>query len=77
LRSSATACGFFLFLLRTGCWLGEAIAIQPGDLDFNGRFIQIGRNCTNGRLTIPKNGKSRLVDMSARLAVSLKQHLVD
>ena len=68
---------FFLFLLRTGCRLGEAIAIQPGDLDFNGRFIQIRRNFTNGRLTTPKNGKIRRVDMSTRLAVILRQHLVD
>jgi integrase len=68
---------FFLTLLRTGCRLGEAIALQPGDLDFHGRFIQIRRNFTNGRLTTPKNGKSRRVDMSTRLADVLKQHLVD
>lgn len=66
----------FLFLLRTGCRIGEAIALQPGDLDFNGRFIQLRRNFTNGRLTTPKNGKSRRVDMSTRLAEVLKQHLV-
>jgi integrase len=67
---------FFLFLVRTGCRLGEAIALQPGDLDFRGRFIAIRRNFTNGRLTTPKNGKSRRVDMSTRLADVLKQHLV-
>jgi integrase len=67
---------FFLTLLRTGCRLGEAIALQPGDLDFRGRFIEIRRNFTNGRLTTPKNGKTRRVDMSARLAEVLKQHLV-
>jgi len=63
-----TYSAFFLTLLRTGCRLGEAIALQPGDLDFRGRFIQIRRNFTNGRLTTPKNGKSRRVDMSTRLA---------
>lgn len=52
----------FLTLLRTGCRLGEAIALQPGDLDFHGRFIQIRRNFTNGRLTTPKNGKSRRLE---------------
>lgn len=67
---------FFLFLLRTGCRLGEALALQPGDLDFRGRFVQIRRNFTNGRLTTPKNGKNRRVDMSARLAEILKEHLV-
>ncbi len=71
-----TYSAFFLTLLRTGCRLGEAIALQPGDLDFHGRFIQIRRNFTNGRLTTPKNGKSRRVDMSTRLADMLKQHLV-
>ena len=68
---------FFLFLLRTGCRLGEAIALQPGDVDFRGRFIQIRRNFTNGRLTTPKNGKSRRIDLSTRLAEVLKQHLVN
>jgi integrase len=68
---------FFLTLLRTGCRLGEAIALQPGDVDFHGRFIQIRRNFTNGRLTTPKNGKSRRVDLSTRLAEVLKQLLVD
>jgi integrase len=68
---------FFLFLLRTGCRLGEAIALQPGDVDFRGRFIQIRRNFTNGRLTTPKNGKSRRIDLSTWLAEVLKQHLVN
>ncbi len=68
---------FFLTLLRTGCRLGEALALQPGDLDFRGRFIEIRRNFTNGRLTTPKNGKTRRVDMSARLADVLQQHLVN
>ncbi|HEV8329488.1 MAG TPA: tyrosine-type recombinase/integrase [Nitrospiraceae bacterium] len=67
----------FLTLLRTGCRIGEAIALQPGDLDFHGRFIQIRRNFTNGRLTTPKNGKSRRVDLSTRLADVLQQHLVN
>jgi integrase len=68
---------FFLFLLRTGCRLGEAIALQPGDIDFRRRFIQIRRNFTNGRLTTPKNGKTRRIDLSTRLAEVLKQHLVN
>jgi integrase len=68
---------FFLTLLRTGCRLGEAIALQPGDLDFRGRFIEIRRNFTNGRLTTPMNGKTRRVDMSVRLGKVLKQHLVN
>ena len=68
---------FFFTLLRTGLRLGEAIALQPGDLDFRGRFIQIRRNWTRGRLTTPKSGKTRRVDMSLRLADVLKEHLVN
>jgi len=66
---------FFLFLLRAGCRLGEAIALRPGDLDFRGRFIEVRRNFTNGRLTTPKNGKMRRVDMSKGLCRVLKEHL--
>jgi integrase len=67
---------FFLFLLRTGCRLGEAVAVQPGDLDFRGRFIEVRQNWTNGQLTTPKNGKTRRVDLSRRLVQVLKDSLV-
>ena len=67
---------FFLTLLRTGCRLGEAIALQPGDLDFRGKFINIRRNFTDGDLTTPKSHKPRRVDMSDRLIQVLKEHLV-
>jgi len=66
----------FLTALRTGMRLGELIALQPGDLDFNGGFIEIRRAFSRGRLTTPKSGKSRRVDMSNGLAETLKQHLV-
>ena len=62
--------------MRTGCRLGEAVALQPGDLDFHGQFIEIRRNFTNGALTTPKNYKSRRVDMSDKLAQELKDHLI-
>ncbi len=67
----------FLTGLRTGMRLGELIALRPGDLDFNGRFIEVRRAFSRGRLTTPKNGKSRRVDMSKGLAETLKQHLVN
>ena len=67
---------FFFLLLRTGLRLGEAVALQPGDLDFRGRFVEILRNWTRGRLTTPKSGKTRRVDMSLKLAEMLKNHLV-
>jgi integrase len=66
----------FLTALRTGMRLGELIALRPGDLDFNGGFIEIRRAFSRGRLTTPKSGKSRRVDMSKGLAETLKQYLI-
>jgi len=65
----------FLFLLRTGSRIGEAMALQPGDIDFRGQFIQIRRNWTRRKLTTPKNNKRRRVDMSPQLEEVLKNHL--
>src|SRR5262249_27728678 len=42
------------------------------DIDFNGRFIEVRRNLVAGRLTTPKNGRTRRVDMSAQLATTLR-----
>ena len=52
--------------------MGELIALQWGDLDFSGRFLEIQRNCSLGRLTTPKSGESRRVDMSLHLMQVLK-----
>lgn len=68
---------FFLMALRTGMRLGELIALKPGDLDFNGGFIEVRRSFTKGRTGKPKNGKSRPVDMSAQLKEVLQKHLTD
>ena len=59
---------FFLCLARTGMRLGEALALQWGDIDFRSRFIEVRRNYVRGKITRPKNGKSRRVDMSRYLA---------
>ncbi|MBW1924197.1 MAG: site-specific integrase [Deltaproteobacteria bacterium] len=66
----------FLTLLRTGMRLGEAKALEPGDLDFNGRFIEVRRAYSAGEVLTPKSGKSRRVDMSPELAEVLKRYLV-
>jgi integrase len=68
---------FFLTALRTGMRLGELLALQPGDLDFNGGFIEVKRNFTRGHLTTTKSGKSRRVDMSKELSATLKTYLVE
>jgi integrase len=61
--------------LRTGMRLGELIALKPGDLDFEGRFIEVRRSMSRGQITTPKSGKTRRVDMSNGLVKVLKDHL--
>lgn len=68
---------FFLTALRTGMRLGELLALQPGDLDFNSRFIEVRRNFAKGEISTPKSGKSRRVDMSNELTVILKAHITE
>ncbi|MBI3246534.1 MAG: site-specific integrase [Deltaproteobacteria bacterium] len=63
---------FVLLLARTGLRIGEAVALQWGDLDFHSGFIAVQRNWVDGILTTPKPGKWRKVDMSQQLAATLK-----
>ena len=55
--------------------LGEVLALQWGDIDFSGRFIEVRRNYVRGRITKPKSGKTRRVDMSQQLTETL-HHLL-
>jgi integrase len=63
-----------LTALRTGARQGELIGLQWGDIDWNGKFIEIRRSNWNGYISTPKNGKGRRVDMSDRLAAVLADH---
>jgi integrase len=67
---------FFLCALRTGMRLGELLALQWGDVDLTGRFIDVQRNLVSGKVTTPKNSTRRRVDMSAHLAETLEKRLV-
>ena len=67
----------FLLLLRTGMRIGEAVALRPGDLDFNSKFIEVRRSFVKGKLSSPKSGKVRRIDMTAQLAEVLKDHLTE
>jgi integrase len=67
---------FVLCLVRTGMRIGEVIALQWGDLDFNGRFAEVRRAINDGIVSTPKSGKGRRVDLSAQLAKTLRAHLV-
>lgn len=62
----------FLCAVRTGLRMGELLALQWSDLDFNGRFIEVQRNYTRGEFTTPKSGESRRVDMSLELRQVLR-----
>ena len=64
----------FLLLSRTGMRIGEALALKWGDLDYNGRFVEVKRSYVRGRISTPKNKKGRRVDMSLQLAETLKAH---
>jgi integrase len=63
---------FFMCALRTGMRLGELLALEWGDLDFRGGFIEVRRSLVEGRFTTPKNHKARRVDMSRQLSDTLK-----
>src|SRR5262249_22757893 len=67
----------FSLLARTGLRFGEARALQWGDIDWHGRFIEVCHTFSKGQLTTPKSGKTRRVDMSRQLTETLKALLVE
>ncbi|MEJ5359448.1 MAG: site-specific integrase [Desulfobacterales bacterium] len=64
-----------LTLALTGLRVGEAFALEWGDVDFAGRFLNVSKNLVMGRVQTPKNGKPRHVDITPALAEVLKKHL--
>lgn len=70
---------FFLTLARTGLRRGEALALQWGAIDWNGRFLEVRYTYCHAsrRLISPKNGKTRRVDMSQQLTETLKALLIE
>lgn len=66
---------FFLCALRTGIRQGELISLKGTDIDFHGRFIHVQRNLSAGNIELPKNGKTRRVDMSQHLTDTLQELL--
>jgi integrase len=67
----------FFLLARTGLRIGEALALQIGDLDFVNRLISVERNIVKGEIGMPKSGLTRQVDMSAQLVRVLGQLVLD
>ncbi len=62
----------FVFLARTGCRIGEALAVQWNDLDLAKRETRIER-ALSGRHQVgtPKSGHGRTVDLSRDLCTTL------
>ena len=60
-----------LALARTGMRIGEALALEWEDVDLRNRALMVKRTYSRGRLTTPKSGKSRRVDMSPQLTQTL------
>src|SRR5262245_4417366 len=56
--------------------IGEAVALQWGNIDFEDRFAEVRRAINDGRVSTSKSGKVRRVDLSAQLAKALKAHQV-
>ena len=67
---------FFVTLARTGLRPGEALALQPEDLDFTARKIHVERALSAGRIESTKTGETRTGDMSQQLASFLREYLV-
>ncbi|MCX5898570.1 MAG: tyrosine-type recombinase/integrase, partial [Proteobacteria bacterium] len=66
---------FFLCAFRTGMRLGELLGLQWGDIDWNGRFINVQRAYKRGKMTETKTGKKCRVDMSRQLTDELQSLL--
>jgi integrase len=57
-----------MLLSRTGMRVGEAVALQWSDIDFEKIVIHVKRSKARTIIDTPKSGKSRDVDMSRQLA---------
>ena len=69
-RHSITPAITPFFLVRPeipACRLGELLALQWGDIDFHGGFIEVRRAYVMGEFTTPKNGKTRRIDLVGNL----------
>ena len=67
----------FLCAARTGLRQGELLALQWEDVNFAGRFVEVRRNFTHGKMTTPKSGESRRVDLSRELTATLETLQLD
>jgi integrase len=83
-RLDPPLCPIVLLLARTGMRIGEALALQAGDIDLDNRCIHIKRTWGSRskvnrekRFNSPKGKRDRLVDMSKQLTDVMKLHLAE
>jgi len=75
LRDAPRYYPLFFVLAGTGMRLGEALALQPEDLDCAAKTIRIARAFSeDGTVDTPKSGHGRTVEMSQSLAGTLETH---
>lgn len=71
----AIAPQLLLFVLlggEAGLRCGEIIALEWSDIDFDRGLIHVRRSEWEGHVTVPKGGRARQVNMTARLAQALR-----
>ena len=61
-----------LCAVRTGLREGELIGLQWGDVDFQGRFLEVRRGIVRRQVTTTKSHKIRRVDLSPQLTAVLQ-----
>jgi len=75
-RVGATRYGaLFATLAKAGLRPGEALALQPRDIDFKAGTLAVERAVNLGRLKSTKTHEQRTVDLSPDLARTLQRHL--
>ncbi len=60
--------------VKAGLRRGELLALEWGDVDFVAGKIFVRRSVWKGKVTRPKGGRHREVEMSAKLSAALKAH---
>ncbi len=65
----------FLLAVRTGLRIGEILALEWPDVDFEARTVEVTKSWDYSRKTMgpPKNGKHRKVDLSPMVIEALKK----
>lgn len=63
----------FLYALRTGKRIGEILATNWKDIDFERRFVEVKRNLVRGKFYSPKNNRNRRVGLSPLVIEELRK----